>query len=69
VELGALLGPQIPDVELAASFLAFDELSLSGLAVARSGHAVFVLGSEVLPQAFGPAASAEPDDQRRDNDQ
>ena len=56
VELGALLGPQIPDVELAASFLAFGELGLGGLAIARPGHAAFVLGSEVLPQAFGPAA-------------
>ena len=37
VEPGPLLGPQIPDVELAASFLAFGELSLGGLAIALLG--------------------------------
>ena len=66
---GALLGPQIPDVELAASFLAFYELSVGCLAIARPGHAAFVLGSELLPQAFGPAAPGEPDGQCCDNDQ
>ncbi len=70
----ALLGAQVPDVELLAALAPLGELGLGGATVARRGHAALVLGPEMLLQLrrAPPAGQHHPEhdeDQQDEDDQ